>query len=90
MRTHSARDHAITQRAVPEGGVARQGIGVEFKRPASLPARRSSPDAGPRDTYGWKSQAEIRRYAWEAGDVIYVARHELVKQYVTVRDERSD
>jgi gentisate 1,2-dioxygenase len=24
------------------------------------------------DTYAWKPQAEIKRYEWEAGDVIYV------------------
>jgi gentisate 1,2-dioxygenase len=24
------------------------------------------------DTYAWKPQAEIKRYEWEAGDVIYI------------------
>ena len=26
------------------------------------------------DTYHWKPQAEVKRYEWEAGDVIYIRR----------------
>ena len=39
------------------------------------------------DTYHWKAQEEIKRYAWEAGDVIYIPPN-TIHQHVNSDPER--
>jgi quercetin dioxygenase-like cupin family protein len=39
------------------------------------------------DTYHWKPQAEVKRYEWEAGDVIYIPPN-TIHQHFNARAER--
>jgi quercetin dioxygenase-like cupin family protein len=39
------------------------------------------------DTYHWKPQAEVKRYEWEAGDVIYIPPNTIHQHFNASRDK---
>jgi quercetin dioxygenase-like cupin family protein len=39
------------------------------------------------DTYHWKPQAEVKRYEWEAGDVIYIPPNTIHQHFNTSADQ---
>jgi hypothetical protein len=40
------------------------------------------------DTYRWQLQAEIKRFEWEAGDVIYIPRARFISTSTRMRRAR--